>query len=367
MKLKTKPTRKVTTWPIIYGAIVVLGFAGVASWQVWAWWVWAISPPKPVFPDETANATPPPVNLVVKQGTSGNEIGTDLHQKRLIRSMTAWKLWTRLMSLKDRTGGFQAGTYEIDPNADMNQIATQIWSGQVKEVSFTIREGWTMKQMAAHFESLGFFSAQAFLDAAKQIPYDKYPWLPKKLPHLEGFLYPDTYVAIVDNLSPQAVITQMLQHFESQALPVYEQGKNQTKLNLLEWVTMASIVEREAVIAEERPIIAGVFARRLEEVIPLGSDPTVEYAFGITQTKERPLTYKEVSTPSPYNTYINFGLPPTPIGSPGLSSLKASLNPEKTEYLYFMSRYDGTHIFSRTLAEHEAAIRQVEAEIQQGR
>ena len=98
----------------------------------------------------------------------------------------------------------------------------------------------------------------------------------------------------------------------------------------------------------------------------LGSDPTVEYALGIRQTKEKPLTFKQVETPSPYNTYINVGLPPTPIASPGIASLEATLTPENTEYLYFMARYDGTHIFSRTQAEHDAAIAKVDQQLRSG-
>ena len=118
-------------------------------------------------------------------------------------------------------------------------------------------------------------------------------------------------------------------------------------------------MEREAVIPDERSEIAAVFNRRLEESIPLGADPTVEYGLGVTQTPEQPLTLAQVRTPSPYNTYINVGLPPTPIASPGLPSLEASLNPPATEYLYFVARYDGTHVFSRTLAEHETAQAQI--------
>ena len=106
---------------------------------------------------------------------------------------------------------------------------------------------------------------------------------------------------------------------------------------------------------EERSRIAGVFYNRLQKQMPLASDPTVEYAFGIEQTPDRPLTYREVEMPSPYNTYVNVGLPPAAIASPGKASLEATLNPEKTDYLYFVARYDGTHVFSRTLAEHEAA------------
>jgi UPF0755 protein len=120
-------------------------------------------------------------------------------------------------------------------------------------------------------------------------------------------------------------------------------------------VTLASIVEKEAVVPQERSRIAGVFTSRLRQGWTLGSDPTVEYALGIRQTADQPLTFDQVKIASPYNTYINPGLPPTPIASPGLASLKATLYPEDTPYLYFVARYDGTHVFSRTLAEHEAA------------
>ena len=118
---------------------------------------------------------------------------------------------------------------------------------------------------------------------------------------------------------------------------------------------MSSIVEKEAVVAEERPTIAGVFTNRLRQNMPLGADPTVEYGLGITQTPDKPLTWAQVGTPSPYNTYINQGLPPTPIASPGMASLEAALSPAKTDYMFFVARYDGTHVFSRTLKEHEGA------------
>ena len=189
--------------------------------------------------------------------------------------------------------------------------------------------------------------------ATQQIPLEDFPWLPNNLPHLEGFLYPDTYQIPTETITPEAIIAVMLSRFESVALPVYEAAASD--FSLLEWVTLASIVEKEAVIADERSEIAAVFNRRLEEGIPLGADPTVEYGLGIRQTPENPLTYAQVQTASPYNTYINVGLTPTPISSPGIASLEASLAPPGTEYLYFVARYDGTHVFSRTLAEHEAA------------
>ena len=156
----------------------------------------------------------------------------------------------------------------------------------------------------------------------------------------------------------------MLTQFQQDALPVYQQA--QTQLSLLEWVTLASIVEKESVVGKERRLIAGVFTARLQRGMRLESDPTVEYALGIKQTADRPLTYKQVGTPAPHNTYVNAGLPPTPIASPGLASLKATLNPESTEYLFFVARYDGTHVFSKTLSEHVAATKRIRRERQQG-
>lgn len=331
---------------------------GVCAWQGWAWWSWVSSPP------QAASAVEDPrISIKIPAGTTGQQIGQDLEAAGLIRSATAWNLWARWQAFQDKLGGFQAGTYHLSPTESLEEIGKKIWDGDVVEVSFTIPEGWTIADMATYFESQGFFPAQEFLATASQIPTAEYPWLPSNLPHLEGFLFPDTYQLIGDQITPTAVIRQMLNGFEQQALPVYQGAENIGQLTLLEWVTFASIVEKEAVVKEERGVIAGVFRNRLVQGMPLGADPTVEYGLGIRQTKEKPLTLTQVRTPSPYNTYLNPGLPPTAIGSPGLASLKAALNPEKTEYLYFMARYDGTHIFSKTAAEHEAAIAEVERQL----
>ena len=124
-------------------------------------------------------------------------------------------------------------------------------------------------------------------------------------------------------------------------------------------------MEKESVVQQERPLIAGVFTARLQQGMRLESDPTVEYGLGIRQTADQPLTYAQVGTPNPYNTYLNAGLPPTAIASPGIASLQATLNPESTEYLFFVARYDGTHVFSRTLTEHVAATKQIRREREQ--
>ncbi len=345
-------TKKPRKWLIV--PVLVLVLLGVGTWQSWQWWTWANAAPSPAGTGSNTRN----LKLKIAEGTSGQEIGRDLEALGVIRSATAWNLWTRWLMFKDPQGGFQAGVYQLSPTEPMKAIAAKIWTGDVVHASVTIPEGWSVRKMAAYFEEQGLFSAQEFITAAQQFPTNDYPWLPtNSAPNqlrLEGYLYPDTY-QIVRTPTPNDILKQMLNRFEQVALPLYQQAKGKTSLSFPEWVTLASIVEKEAVIPEERSRIAGVFVNRLKKGMPLGADPTVEYGLGIQQTPDKTLTLDQVRTPSPYNTYLNPGLPPTPIASPGLASLKAALYPENTDYLYFVARYDGTHIFSRTLKEHQAA------------
>ncbi len=336
---------------------MIWGFFG---WQGWMWWSWASAAPQGQKQVNASVESGNSVKILIPPGTSSQQIGEDLKAAGLIRSDLAWRLWARWLIFQDPQGDFKAGTYSLAPSQSLSEVAAKIWKGEVMTLSFTIPEGWSIQQMAEYFEQKGFFSAEEFIAASRQIPVQDYPWLPQNLPLLEGFLFPDTYQVEAAEVTPKAVIRQMLNRFQEQALPIYQQAQSQQNLSINQWVTLASIVEKEAVVSEERNRISGVFHNRLQKGIQLASDPTVEYALGIRQTVDQPLTFKQVETPSPYNTYINVGLPPTAIASPGLASLKATLTPEKTDYLYFMARYDGTHIFSRTEAEHQAAIAEVE-------
>ncbi|MBW4664238.1 MAG: endolytic transglycosylase MltG [Chroococcus sp. CMT-3BRIN-NPC107] len=328
-----------------WSLVLLVPALGAVTWLGWNWWSGATSP------TETNRV----VSIAVKPGTAAQQIGQQLEAAGVIRSSQAWNLWTRYLQKQEPNGGFKAGNYLIPPNQPLPAVAKQIWLGEVVELSFTIPEGWSLRQMGEYFEKQGFFSAQEFLAETKKIPKSEYSWLPANLPHLEGFLYPDTYKLNSDSVTPKIVVRQMLNQFQVVALPVYKEGKNKTDLDLLEWVTLGSIVEKEAVIPQERSRIAGVFASRLRKGMLLQTDPTVEYALNIRQTKEKPLTFAQIKVASPYNTYVVPGLPPTPIASPGIASLKAALYPEKTPYLYFVARYDGTHVFSKTLSEHTAA------------
>ena len=344
-------TKKKSPLPFLLGIFVVAiaGSVGVG----WLWWQKAIAP---VAAETEVEAVP----FIVESGMVGQQIGNELAEKGLIKSTNAWKVWTKLQQ-QQGSGGFKAGTYLISPDESLPEIANKIWRGEIMQTNFTIPEGWSIEQMGNYFESLDYFPAEEFIAATSEIPYEKYSWLPQDIPDLEGFLYPDTYKSSSDRTNnPRAIIDAMLKSFERIALPVYQ--KANTDYTLQEWVTLASIVEKESVIQDERPLIAGVFTARLEQGIRLESDPTVEYGLGIRQTADQPLTYAQVGMPSPYNTYRNFGLPPTAIASPGIASLKATLDPESTEYLFFVARYDGTHVFSKTLKEHEAATREIRRE-----
>ena len=346
---------------------------GLCGWQGWRWWSWAIAPVDPPAETPAIVSNPieqpiqpdPSIEVNIDDGTSARQIGEELAAIGLIQSPTAWNLWTRWQTLQNRSGGFLAGTYLISPTESMPTIANRIWEGDVIEASITIPEGWAIADIARYLETEGFVTANEFLIAAQTISQADYPWLPAEIfsaegANLEGFLFPDTY-QIVDGTSPEQLVAQMLDRFNQVALPLYTASRS--SFSLLEWVTLASIVEKEAVVSDEREEIAAVFARRLREGIPLGADPTVEYALGIQQTPENPLTFSDIRTSSPYNTYRYVGLPPGPIASPGVASLDVSLNPRNTDYLYFVARYDGTHVFSRTLAEHEAAQAEIRESI----
>lgn len=345
----------------------------VSGWQGWLWWSWAAAPIEPADSETTSSSELSPradaaratVQINIPEGTSARQIGQDLESAGLIRSTIAWNVWTRWQTVRDRQGGFLAGTYILSPTESMVAIANRIWLGDVAETSFTVPEGWSVADIAADLEAKGLMGADEFLQASRRISSTAYAWLPVEVfeadgANLEGFLYPDTYQVTTDT-TPDQLIEQMLDRFAQLALPLY--SPPQTPYSLMEWVTLASIVEKETVVEAERDTIAAVFARRLRQGMPLGADPTVEYALGIRQTPEQPLTIADVQVDSPYNTYRFAGLPPGPIANPGLPSLEASLDPPDTEFLYFVARYDGTHVFSRTLAEHEEAQAAIRSEV----
>lgn len=352
-------------WIRVLVALGLVGMTGMGlgAWQGYRTWQRWIAP---VGGQDL-------IRVDIPSGAGSTQIGQTLEQEGVIHSLWAWRIWMR-------TGGrewvLQAGIYDLDPNRSLPEVASQLRSGNTVQETYTIPEGWRIDQMAEALAGRGWFSADTFRRVATTLQ-EEVSWIPPEAPSTEGYLFPDTYRIPLELLSEslseeqraRGVVMQMLNQFSVTALPLYEDNQasgDPSPLSLHEWVTLGSIVEREAVLGEERRLIAGVFANRLEAGIPLGADPTVEYGLNIRQTPDRRLTFAEVGTPHPYNTYINVGLPPGPIASSGLASLAATLDPEPTEMLYFVARYDGSHVFSRTLAEHEAAQRQIIQQRQEG-
>jgi UPF0755 protein len=357
-ELPLKPVKTTSKWFSL--AAPIAGLLALLGGGSTVWWNSVTA-----APTEDPNAKT--ISIQIKPGSTVQAIGQELEAKGAIKSQFAWKLWTSWQA-KQGEGSPQKGSYEIAPNQSLQAIAAQIMKGKVILSGFTIREGWKIEQMAEYFEKQGLFKAADFIAATKEIPRDQFPWLPQGIANLEGFLFPETYKVPKETITPKGVVTQMLKQFEQVALPEHTRATAAatTKLTLLEWVSLSSVVEKEAVVAIERSKIAGVFTSRLAKKIPLGSDPTVEYGLGIKQTADRPLTFAEVKRPNPYNTYINPGIPPGPIASPGIGSLKAVLSPDSTDLLYFVAKYDGTHVFSKTLAEHVAATNLIRQQRQSG-
>jgi len=236
-------------------------------------------------------------------------------------------------------------------SADMPplRILEKLARGEIITHAVTIPEGFTKVQIGDLLEQKGIIKKQEFLGLTDNREIVESYGLSG--PSLEGYLYPDTY-QFGRGISAKMTVNTMVKRFEEIAAPLKERIE-EVGMSLEEVTTLASIVEKETGQGKERPLIAAVFLNRLKKRMRLASDPTVIY--GITDFNGN-LTRKDLEEKTPYNTYVNYGLPPGPIANPGLESIKAVLYPADTDYLYFVSRNDGSHQFSKTLAEHNRAV-----------
>jgi UPF0755 protein len=256
--------------------------------------------------------------------------------------------------------GVEAGLYQLQGNMSIRQIAQALQSASPEQAMFTVPEGWRAGQIVQALDQrAGSQIALQFLEAVASRP-DGYSFS-AQLPEsggLEGFLFPDSYL-IQDDTSGVELAMSMLDNFEDRASSEIRAGFEAQGLSLYQAVTLASIVEREAVVPEERPRIASVFLNRLALGMKLEADPTVQYALGQQPDGswwKSSLTGSDLELDSPYNTYQVPGLPPSPIANPGLASLEAVAFPEETTFLYFRATCDGSgrHRFAVTFEEHVA-------------
>lgn len=273
--------------------------------------------------------------FVVDKGASARSIARNLQDARLISSAFVFRVWAKVLG----NSGLHPGVYTLKPGWSGLKTYKQMRKGPPLE-RVTFPEGWTAKQMAELLESRGVTAAAGFLN-----------YVQKK--NMEGFLFPDTYF-FDQGLDPDKVVARMVHRFhEAEPKDMLTQAKV-LHLSYRQIVILASIVEREARVPAERPVIAGVFLNRLRKHWRLESCATVEYALGQWKPK---LRYKDLDVESPYNTYRHAGLPPGPIGNPGKAALEAAAHPATTDAMFFVADGNGTHRFSKYYEEHLAAQR----------
>ncbi len=318
-------------------AVVLLVIAGFASWLTWALYV------------PYAGFSADGIVVEIPMGTSRRGIARLLKQNGVLRSALAFELLARWRSDVQ----LQAGEYRFDVPASARAVFRKIAEGRVFVHSLVIPEGLNMFDIAGKFEQAGFGSRDDFLRVAR----DASPIrdIAPAAASLEGFLFPATY-GFPRDATAEEVAAAMVARFRAvwNALP--QEGRNPRGLQPLELLTLASLVERETGVAGERPLIAGVFYNRLAKRIALQCDPTVIYAMELAGKNDGIIHMSDLRMKSPYNTYLNRGLPPGPIANPGEEALRAALFPPETDYFYFVSDTQGGHFFSRTHNEHNENV-----------
>jgi UPF0755 protein len=295
-----------------------------------------------------------PVRFTVPRHAGLSRAADSLAAHGIIGSKTIFKLMGRFGGKRS----IKPGVYEVRPGESYSRILDKLVAGDVVKIRLVIPEGWTLQQIAARI------AQKAALPADTVLRHLSDPAAAKRLgvpgPTLEGYLYPATYVfplgTPVDGMAKT-----MVKRYQTVWTPPLRARADSLGMSERDVVTLASIVEKEAKVWSERPTIAAVYANRMRIGMRLQADPTVQYALGSHQSR---LLYSEIQSVagSPYNTYTHAGLPPGPIASPSKGAIEAVLHPTADPYLYFVARPNGTHVFTKSLAEHNAAKRQAQQE-----
>lgn len=320
--------------------LVLLALAAAAA----GWWVQrALTTPYRGFPGEEVFVELPP-------GTGVSAIADRLAGAGVVSHPLLFRLAARLASADRR---LQAGEYRFAEPATAYEVVDRLARGDVYTKPITFPEGLTIEEMAAIFESSGFGDAHAFVEAAGDVSlavsFDP------GAPSLEGYLFPDTY-HLPRTADAEAVVRRMVAGFEAAFDAELRAAAAAQELTVREVATLASLIEEETARADERELVAAVYRNRLRLGMPMQADPTVIYAMRLAGIWNGNIRRQDLQIDSPYNTYRYPGLPPGPIASPGRASLVAALRPADVDYLYFVSRNDGSHVFASTLAEHNRNV-----------
>jgi len=296
----------------------------------------------PASPDPTEKL------LLIPMGTPLPSLSKQLHEQGLVRSASKF-FW--LVRLKGAARQIKAGEYQLSTGLRPGELLDKLARGEALLHQITFPEGYTLKQMAELLDARGLAIADGFIAAASNPAFVHGMNIPAS--SLEGYLFPDTY-RFARGLPVESILRTVVARFNEHFGPEQQERARQLGFTRHQTVILASVVEKETAVAEERPLIAGVFQNRLKRGIRLQSDPTVIY--GLEHFNGN-LTRDHLQEDTPYNTYTRPGLPAGPICNPGAASIQAVLEPAPTSYLYFVAKKDGTHQFSSSLAEHNAAVR----------
>src|SRR5438874_5448010 len=293
-----------------------------------------------------------PTRVILPRGATFGQAADSLARNGVIGSPKIFRLYGRI------TGGdrnIKPGTYLLKHGTPWKDIVGALNGGHGLVNTVTIPEGYTLADITPRLAR----TLRVPVDSVEAAVRDTALLARLDIPNttLEGYLFPDTYAFPVGTTARQAV-REMVYSFERRWRPDWDSSVADLKINRNDLVTMASIVEREARLPEERPVIAAVYYNRLKRGMLLQADPTVQYALGHHVGR---VLYKDLTIDSPYNTYVHKGLPPGPVASPGVASLAAAANPANVPYLYFVATRDGHHEFRMTLEQHTDAVREVRA------
>lgn len=316
---------------------VLILLAGVGFVSVHAWWL--------LIPTPAIQSGAKVVEIGPQQGVVG--IASRLQAQNVIRSRLGF---LTLAALRGTAGSLKAGEYEIPKDANTVQILRFLEEGRVRQHPILFPEGGSVRELARALEADGLARAEDVLRVSQD------PLFVRRLgieaPSLEGYLFPDTY-HFFKGLTVEEMLARMVHRLRAKVTDDLLAQAEARGLTLHQLLTLASIIEREAVVPDEMPLISGVFWNRLRRDMPLQADPTVQYALG---KGRQPPTRDDLQVDSAFNTYRVRGLPPGPIASPGKAAIRAALNPAKVPYLYFVSMDDRRHFFSSTLQEHNSAV-----------
>jgi UPF0755 protein len=284
------------------------------------------------------------IEIPAKSGTA--EIARRLQAGKAIRSALLFRIY---VVLTHQSHHLKAGEYAFASGASLRDVAERISKGKTVSHPLTVPEGFSAAQIAERLQQEGLTSAEGFMAVVHDPVFARQCGIPGST--LEGFLFPDTY-QLDKGMAPQQVARRMVEQFRLKVGPELKTAAQKNHITFLQLVTLASIIEKEVKMPQERPMVASVFYNRLQKKMRLESCATVLYSQGRISGI---LSLDDLNTASPYNTYRHAGLPPGPIGNPGLSALQAAGHPAQTDYLFFVVRPDGQHVFSKDFETHKHA------------